>query len=460
MGIRERAKNYAREKLISEIMSLLPKFSTKNVIRMINIGEKLTHDPEYKHNAKRLRELFEQGHPAAILIKDVLNRLSPNAREKLIRNLFINAFLTGINRRKQILEEEGFQPPQFIVISPTMRCNLKCPGCYAGEYEQDVGLPFELIDRILTECKELGMYFNTMSGGEVFTRKDIFDIWKKHDDMYFQVYTNGTMINEKVADKLAELGNVAPMISLEGFEKETDERRGKGTFARIMKAMDLLRERGLVFGASITETRENMDIIGSYEFVDMVIEKGALVMWYFQYIPIGRFPSVDIMPTPAQRDWLRRRIQEIRDSRPIFIGDFWNDGPYVKGCIAGGREYLHINSNGDVEPCVFTHFAVDNIKDKSLKEVINSPFMRGIRKLQPYRENLLTPCMIIDNPEILRRVVNEFHARPTHEGAETIITRLADDLDKYAREYRRYADPAWELEWKKPAEEQEKKTAV
>jgi len=460
MGIRERAKNYAREKLISEIMSLLPKFSTKNVIRMINIGEKLTHDPEYKHNAKRLRELFEQGHPAAILIKDVLNRLSPNAREKLIRNLFINAFLTGINRRKQILEEEGFQPPQFIVISPTMRCNLKCPGCYAGEYEQDKGLPFELIDRILTECKELGMYFNTMSGGEVFTRKDIFDIWKKHDDMYFQVYTNGTMINEKVADKLAELGNVAPMISLEGFEKETDERRGKGTFARIMKAMDLLRERGLVFGASITETRENMDIIGSYEFVDMVIEKGALVMWYFQYIPIGRFPSVDIMPTPAQRDWLRRRIQEIRDSRPIFIGDFWNDGPYVKGCIAGGREYLHINSNGDVEPCVFTHFAVDNIKDKSLKEVINSPFMRGIRKLQPYRENLLTPCMIIDNPEILRRVVNEFHARPTHEGAETIITRLADDLDKYAREYRRYADPAWELEWKKPAEEQEKKTAV
>jgi len=460
MGIRERAKNYAREKLISEIMSLLPKFSTKNVIRMINIGEKLTHDPEYKHNAKRLRELFEQGHPAAILIKDVLNRLSPNAREKLIRNLFINAFLTGINRRKQILEEEGFQPPQFIVISPTMRCNLKCPGCYAGEYEQDEGLPFELIDRILTECKELGMYFNTMSGGEVFTRKDIFDIWKKHDDMYFQVYTNGTMINEKVADKLAELGNVAPMISLEGFEKETDERRGKGTFARIMKAMDLLRERGLVFGASITETRENMDIIGSYEFVDMVIEKGALVMWYFQYIPIGRFPSVDIMPTPAQRDWLRRRIQEIRDSRPIFIGDFWNDGPYVKGCIAGGREYLHINSNGDVEPCVFTHFAVDNIKDKSLKEVINSPFMRGIRKLQPYRENLLTPCMIIDNPEILRRVVNEFHARPTHEGAETIITRLADDLDKYAREYRRYADPAWELEWKKPAEEQEKKTAV
>ena len=458
MGLRERAKNYATEKLISEIMNLIPKFSTKNVIRMITIGEKITKDPDYKYSAKRLRELFEQGHPASILIKDVINHLSPNARDKLIKNLFINAFLTGINRRKEILAKEGFQPPQFVVISPTMRCNLKCPGCYAGQYQQDEGLPLEVIDRILTECKELGMYFNTMSGGEVFMRKDIFDIWEKHNDMYFQIYTNGTMINEKVADKLARLGNVAPMISLEGFEKETDERRGKGTFAKVMRAMDLLRERGLVFGASVTETRENMDIIASYEFVDMLIEKGAMVIWYFQYIPIGRYPSMDIMPTPEQRDWLRRRIKEIRDSRPIFIGDFWNDGPYVKGCIAGGREYLHITSTGDVEPCVFAHFAVDNIKEKSLREVLNSPFMKGIRSRQPYRENLLTPCMIIDSPHVLREVVREYNARPTCEGAEDIITKFADDLDKYAEEYRKYADPAWEKEWKPALEE--RKTAV
>jgi MoaA/NifB/PqqE/SkfB family radical SAM enzyme len=448
MGFLNKARAYSTEKMIGEIMSLLPKSSNKNIIRMISIGEKLTKDPEYKYSARKLRELFEQGHPASILIKDVINRLSPNCRDKLIRNLFINAFLTGIDTRKQFIKKEGFQTPQFMVISPTMRCNLDCPGCYAGEYDQQEGLPFDLIDRILTEGKDLGMYFNTMSGGEAFMRKDIFDIWEKHSDIYFQLYTNGTMINEKVADRLAELGNVAPMCSLEGFEKETDARRGKGTFAKVMKAMDYMRERGMVFGASITETRENIETIASYEFVDMLLDKGAMVIWYFQYIPIGRCPSMDIMPTPEQRDWLRRKINEIRDSRPIFIGDFWNDGPHVNGCIAGGREYLHINSNGDVEPCVFCHFSVDNIRDKSLKDVINSPFMKAIRDRQPYRDNLLTPCMIIDAPDVLRSIVREYAARPTCEGADELLTNLAKKLDEYAIEYRKFADPAWQKEFK------------
>ena len=449
MGLRKRARSYAQEKIVSEIMTLMPKSSTKNIMRMLTLGEMLTDDPEYKRNTHHLRELFERGHPSSILIKDVLGRISPRCREKLIRNLLINALLTGIDRRKQILRDEGFQPPQFVVISPTMRCNLKCPGCYAGEYEQDEGLPLALIDRILTEGKELGMYFNTMSGGEVLTRKDIFDIWEKHNDMYFQIYTNGTAITEKVADRLAALGNVAPMLSLEGFEEETDARRGAGTFAKVMRAFDLMTERGMIYGASVTETKHTIEKIGSYEFVDMCIEKGCMVIWYLQYIPIGRRPSLDLMPTPEQRNWLRKRTRELRDARPIFIGDFWNDGPYVHGCIAAGREYFHINANGDVEPCVFCHFAVDNIRDTSLREAINSPFLKRIRSFQPYRENLLTPCMLIDAPDILRQVVSEFNARPTCEGAEEITKDFAPDLDRYAQEYRRYADPAWIDEWKR-----------
>jgi MoaA/NifB/PqqE/SkfB family radical SAM enzyme len=447
-------RDYATEKIVSEIMSHVATASTRNIVRMIRLGEKLTTDEEYRERTAELRRLFEQGHPSAILVKDVISRLSPRVRERLIRNLFINALLTGINTRKQILHDEGWQPPQFVVISPTMRCNLHCPGCYAGEYDQEEGLPLELIDRILTECKELGMYFNTMSGGEVLTRKDIFDVWRKHDDMYFQIYTNGTAINERTADKLAELGNVAPMVSLEGFEAETDERRGKGTFAKVMRAFDLMKERGMVFGASLTETRSNIETIGSEEFVDMCVEKGCMVLWYFQYIPIGRCPSLDLMPTAAQRDWLRRRVRELRDSRPVFIGDFWNDGPYVHGCIAGGREYLHINAKGDIEPCVFCHFAVDNIRNTSLRDAINSPFMRRIRSRQPYRDNLLTPCMLIDSPDVLRSVVSEFKARPTCEGAEELITDFADEIDRYAEEYRRYADSAWDAEKGREAEQQ------
>ncbi len=456
MGFMEKAIQFSKEKMISEIMSLLPKFSTKNVMRMISLGEKLTNDPEYRQTAVGLRKMFEEGHPAAILIKEILNDMSPNCRNKLIKNLFINAFLIGIDKRKQFLETEGFQPPQFVVISPTMRCNLRCKGCYASEYEQSEDLPFEVIDRVLTECKELGSYFNVMSGGEVFIRDDIFDIWEKHGDMYFHPYTNGTLIDEKIADRIEKLGNVIPLISLEGFEEETDARRGRGTYAKVMRAMDLLLERHVIFGASLTETRQNIERIASFDFVDWLIEKGVRVIWYFQYIPIGRKPSMEFMPKPEQRDWLRHRIDDLRNSRPVFIGDFWNDGPYVKGCIAGGREYLHITASGDVEPCVFCHFAVDNIKEKSLRDILTSPYMRAIRSRQPYRENLLTPCMIIDEPHVLRDVVQEFNAHPTCEGAEDIITTFASDLDRYSKEYRKYADPAWEKEWKKSGEEEKK----
>jgi MoaA/NifB/PqqE/SkfB family radical SAM enzyme len=141
-----------------------------------------------------------------------------------------------------------------------------------------------------------------------------------------------------------------------------------------MDAMDNLRKEGVLFGFSATQTRENTDIITSFDFIDMLIEKGVYIGWYFQFLPIGKDPDVNLMATPQQRIKLRKFIEEVRATRPIFIGDFWNDGPFVGGCIAGGRRYIHINHKGDVEPCAFVHFAVDNIKNKSLIEALQSPF--------------------------------------------------------------------------------------
>jgi MoaA/NifB/PqqE/SkfB family radical SAM enzyme len=371
----------------------------------------------------------------------------------LIENLFVNALLIGTDLREiEMPKVLGFKPPLFLVISPTMRCNLRCPGCYAGEYEQHQGLSTELVDRVISEAKEMGTYFITMSGGEVFMRPDMFDIWKAHGDVYFQLYTNGTMITEEVARKLEECGNVAPMISIEGGRERTDARRGPGAFDRVQRAMDNLREAGVMFGASFTETRENMHEIASDEILDLLVEKGAMVAWYFQYIPIGREPHVELMPTPEQRDWLRRRLLDVRERKAIFIGDFWNDGYYVEGCIAAGREYLHINANGDVEPCVFCHFAVDNIEGKSLAEVLNSGFLKAIRSRQPYRDNYLTPCMLIDEPDVLREAVAKHHAYPTHPGAETLVTDLRDAIDDYARAYRAIADDVWEKEYKEKSD--------
>lgn len=160
------------------------------------------------------------------------------------------------------------------------------------------------------------------------------------------------------------------------------------------------------------------------------------------------------MPTPEQRNRLRARTLEIRRTKPIFVGDFWNDGPLIGGCMAGGRLYAHINHRGDVEPCVFAHFAVDNIRNKSLKEVLDSDFFRTIRKKQPFNKNHLTPCMIIDNPHILREVVSKHNAFAT-DGGEALLTTLAPELDKYANAYQEIASTPWEqgYEWAKGEEQ-------
>lgn len=442
-------RTLTRAQAAKTMLGLVPHMSIENLVRASRFAEKLTRVERDRETIRALRELFERRHPAVMMAKDVMERLSPNCRRKLIENLFVNAFLIGTDMREiEMPEREGFKPPMLLVISPTMRCNLRCPGCYAGEYEQHPGLDVDTVDRIIREAKEMGTFFITMSGGEVFMRPDMFDIWKEHDDVYFQLYTNGTLIDGKTAARLEECGNVAPMISVEGFREETDSRRGEGTFDRVMTAMDNLREAGVMFGASFTETRHNMDVIASDELLDLLVDKGAMVAWYFQYIPIGREPRVDLMPTPEQRDWLRRRLLDIRETKPIFIGDFWNDGYFVEGCIAAGREYIHINANGDVEPCVFCHFAVDNIRGRTLKDVLNSEFFKSIRRQQPYRENLLTPCALIDEPSIIRDAVVKYHAYPTHPGAETLVTDLKDQLDEYARSYRAIADDVWEREYR------------
>jgi hypothetical protein len=154
------------------------------------------------------------------------------------------------------------------------------------------------------------------------------------------------------------------------------------------------------------------------------------------------------MPSPEQRDGLRRSVSGFRDSKPMLFIDFWNDGPMVSGCLAGGRKYFHINANGDIEPCVFCHVAVDNIRRTSLRDALASPFFRKIREKQGEHDNLLRPCMLIDHPDVGREIFASEGAYATHDGAEEIFTGLADSMDEYAAAYGEIADPAWEEEFK------------
>ncbi len=442
-GIKKRIKKYSAKQTLSGVLKILPHLSDQNVLRILSVAEKISVNPAFKERVLVIEEKIKQKHPTLEIVRRLNNQLSSVPKKKLITNLFANAMFEGTARRQEIYEQEQWRPPFFFVLSPTMRCNLNCTGCYAAQYTKKDVITTEQIDRIFTEAKELGIYFVTISGGEPFYRKDLPELWQKHNDMFFLVYTNGTLIDAKMAKKLKELGNVAPAISVEGFKEETDKRRGQGVYEKLLEAWNNLRENGVLFGFSATCTKYNTEVIYSDAFIDFMIGQGALFGWYFQYIPIGRKPDTSLMATPQQRAWAREKLDHIRNTRPIILADFWNDGHLAGGCIAGGRVYFHINSHGDIEPCVFTHFTKDNIKDTTIRQALQSNLFKAIQQRQPYSNNLMCPCMIIDNPHVLREIVAETGARPSYPGAEAIITESAKFLDEYAKEIHQLWDPVW-----------------
>lgn len=414
------------------------------LVHYTRLAEMATTRPHYKRTIRRIRRMWQENHPSLRVALNILKDTSKEHKKKIVRNFIINQLIVGSTKRKLFSQREnGFYPPGLLVMSPSMKCNLKCFGCYAGMYSKEEDLPFEVIDRVLTEAKELGIYFIVISGGEPFFRKDIFDIFEKHNDMAFHVFTHGGLLDEHTVGRLAQLGNVLPAISVEGFKEETDARRGKGHYEKVVKAMSLLKEAGILFGYSATMTSQNTEILTSDEFVDFWMGLGCTVGWYFLYTPVGREPEWELVPTPEQRDHLRKRVEHFRATKEMLFGDFWNDGPIVGGCIAGGRKYLHINSKGDVEPCVFCHFSMHNVKKVPLREAITSPLFKKIRENQMSNKNLLQPCMIIDHPGQFREVCSMPGVKFTHEGAEKILTHFASSIDAYADRWEELAEKAW-----------------
>ncbi len=431
-----------------KIMGALATGSDEEIIRMTGFWERLAVVDDHKLAARALRNIIEKGHPVGKWLKRLSSQLNGPSRKGFVVNVFLNSMFVGEEKKLAFRDREGFRPPDVMVISVTSKCNLNCRGCWAKEFRGDPDLSFEAIDRVICEAKEFGLHFFTITGGEPFMRPDMLDLYEKHNDCWFLIYTNGLCIDERVVKRLAKLGNTGQMLSVEGMEEETDARRGKGTFKKVERAAKMMRDMGVLVGFSATATRHNVAVVSSPEFIDTMIDWGALIGWYFQYIPVGDRPDANLMVTPEQRDFLRHRLYTERATKPIFLADFWNDGTAVNGCMAGGKRYLHINSKGDIEPCAFCHFAVDNVYDKTVTEALRSPFFRAIRERIPYDGNLLRCCMLIDRPEVFREHYQRFHPRATHKGAESLVTDLAVALDKNRDGVSAILDKAWEAgEW-------------
>ncbi|MFP4066002.1 MAG: radical SAM protein [Spirochaetaceae bacterium] len=420
----------------------------KRLRKLIDSTRKMDLDVDVRNFVDSLESSLDNGTPFSRIFLRVGNEMSRAYKQGLVTNLIYNSFIRGSQRREE-LSANGNTVPSVLVISPTMRCNLNCTGCYSGLYEKQGELSREDLENILDQARDLGIYFIVVSGGEPYMMKDtLTDLFAKYNDMFFLTYTNGTFFDRDLARRLGKLGNVAPAISVEGWQKETDERRGRGIWDRVHTAMENLRREGVMFGISVTQTKYNLDAILDDAFVEHFINQGTIFGWYFMFMPVGKDPILDLVPTPEQRVYSANRVRELRAKYPMFLADFWNDGDAVNGCMAGGKGYAHVISNGNVEPCVFAHFGIDNIREKSLFEALNSPFFKHIRSRFPYNENanLRRPCMIIDNPEVLRDVVNTHLVPHGHEHSEDLINdpETVKWIDRYADEYRKLIDPIWE----------------
>jgi MoaA/NifB/PqqE/SkfB family radical SAM enzyme len=314
----------------------------------------------------------------------------------------------------------GEYPPQFLVLSPGKGCNLRCTGCYAAvESLNGDFLNFEILHRIIKEAHDLlGNRFMTISGGEPLLYKSegktLLDIFREFSDIFFLMYTNGTLLTPELAQRLTELGNVTPAISLEGWQEQTDKRRGKGVYGRILQGMDNLRNAGVPFGISVTATKDNVDTLLQDDFYEYFFnEIGISYMWQFQMMPIGKGKdSLQMLITPKQRLKLFYQWNHLLRDKHFPVADFWNSGSLSGGCLAYGRwtGYFYIDWNGNIMPCVFVPYYVDNIEDlyrngKTLPDALHSRLFKNGRKWQKEygftnlerRENILMPCSFRDH---------------------------------------------------------------
>ncbi|MBQ9531904.1 MAG: radical SAM protein [Eubacterium sp.] len=431
----KQAVKYARKdfnKNAPKVLSLLEAADVKKVNRSTYAGlHKVLDDPE--NNWMRFAKSV-----ICDTNEDVLNKMIPP-----IMNVAINSYQI----RMESIKKYGCNVPWAILMDPTAACNLKCTGCWAAEYGHSSQLSYEDLSRIISQAKELGTYMYLYTGGEpTMRRADLMRLCRENPDCIFMSFTNGTLIDDSFADEIAEVGNFFPAFSIEGYEEENDFRRGEGTFKKCTAAMQRLKDRGVPFGASLCYTSKNTDVLASDEYMDWLIERGVKFAWFFTYMPTGNGAVTELMVSPEQRALMFKKMREWRETKPIFALDFWNDGEYVQGCIAGGRHYFHINSNGDCEPCAFVHYSNVNIKEHSVLEALQSPLFMAYKRNQPFSNNMLRPCPVLDNPGAISKMVAETGAYSTEMQHPESANELFDKTIAAAKAWKVKADELFDRE--------------
>lgn len=431
-----KATDQIKRAALNKTIDYLLENPERNVAKIMDMIDRVAPDDVFPTQRAAFHQAIDDESNWYQLIMKILTDTNPQVRDRLIKTFVVDANMLAWPKQEAMRDQYHCNIPWAILLDPTSACNLRCTGCWAAEYGHKQNLTYEEIDSIINQGVKLGTHVYIYTGGEPLVRKhDLINLCEAHPDCAFLSFTNATLIDEEFVQDMIRVANFVPAISVEGFEEATDARRGEGTYAKVSRAMELLRENGLPFGVSCCYTSANASSIASEEFFDWLIEKGALFAWVFTYMPVGVGSPTSLMVHADQREHLYRFIREMREKKPLFTLDFQNDGEFVGGCIAGGRRYLHINAAGDVEPCVFAHYANVNIRETTLLDALRSPLFMQYYEGQPFNDNLLKPCPILENEGLLADMVKRAGAHSTDlqekESAEDLCAKCHDSIAEW-----------------------------
>ncbi len=319
------------------------------------------------------------------LISDIMRSTLQNPKETL--------FISKFHRRQAKMEKlraaheaAGLHVPIFLIASVTNACNLYCKGCYAranGQCGEPKGALMTQPEwsGIFTQAETLGIPFILLAGGEPFLRRDVLQAAAEHPGVVFPIFTNGTVMDEEALRLLNRHRNLVPVVSLEGNEQTTDNRRGPGAHALIWRTINEMAAKKLLFGASVTVTKQNLAEVTAPEFVQTLYQKGCRLLFYIEYVPVSAGTET-LAPGDAERARMESTQNALRAQFPAmtFLA-FPGDEKYMGGCLAAGRGFFHINAYGGAEPCPFSPYSDTSLKDHTLEEALRSPFFEQVRSL-------------------------------------------------------------------------------
>lgn len=318
------------------------------------------------------------------VVSDAIKATLKNPKESAYMAKFALASKAASKKRAG-LEKEGEHIPPFLIASITSSCNLHCAGCYSrcNNATEDTEPVQQLSDedwlKVFDEADDLGVSFILLAGGEPLLRKGVIDAAGKKQNILFPIFTNGTYMADKYFDMFDKNRNLVPIMSIEGEKEATDNRRGEGVYDKLVSNMDELNRRGLIYGASVTVTTENLKDVSSEKFISMLSDKGCKAVIFVEFVPVTE-DSKHLAPGDEDREYLKKEIARLRVEHPemVFVS-FPGDEKSSGGCIAAGRGFFHINSHGGAEPCPFSPYSDINVKETSLREAINSKLFNALQ---------------------------------------------------------------------------------